>query len=179
MSGSIALHSKGKLTGMKARVLTVYLKADYLVCRANRQSYTVPACPPTRVGAGHPPIPLGFRSLFRLLFCHGWLVPCLGKVKMKGKESVVGPAGWVPGFLLLLFHSVIYVNFPGLTWVTSWIRGMEEVPLVRGDLKEGPRKLATLLVIGASERFSQVAILTCCRWHVSYWLHPFVQLPAT
>ena len=62
----------------------------------------------------HPPIPLGFRSLFRLLFCHGWLVPCLGKVRMKGKESVVGPAGWVPGFRLLLFHSVIYANFPVL-----------------------------------------------------------------
>ena len=49
MSGSIALHSKGKLTGMKARVLTVYLKADCLVCRANRQSYLRVLCSMPRV----------------------------------------------------------------------------------------------------------------------------------
>ena len=130
MSGSIALHSKGKLTGMKARVLTVYLKADCLVCRANCQSY-LRANPPGSVQAifPFPWIPGPCSVCFSAM--GGLIVPCLGKVRMKGKESVIGPAGWVPGFLLLLFHSVIYVNFPILHGcMTSWIWGMEEVPLL-------------------------------------------------
>ena len=137
MSGSIALHSKGKLTGMKARILlTMYLKADCLVCRANRQSY-LRAHPGQCRPSSHS---LGFQVLAP--FALPW-VAC--SLPWQGKDEREGISRWSCRVSTRFFFYFCFIvctrELPRLTWVTSW---MEEVPLVRGDLKEGPRKFGNL-----------------------------------